>query len=83
MSMHSTKSIVERCYNKQVSAPLLETRVFSMIEDVMLKPEKLKACMEFFKATTRAAHQQLENELRSIDQAKEEALQKATQARRQ
>jgi hypothetical protein len=45
--MHSKKSIIRRCYNKEVKAGLLEAQVFSMIESTMLDPEKLKGCMEY------------------------------------
>jgi hypothetical protein len=60
--MHSKKSIVRRCYNKEVKAGLLEAQVFSMIESTMLDPEKLKGCMEYFKESARLAQLELEIE---------------------
>ena len=65
--MHSKKSSVERCQNKEVKAELLDARVCTMIEEIMLDPEKLKGCMDFFKGTTRAAHLKLKEDLRAID----------------
>ena len=60
--MHSKKSIIRRCYNKEVKAGLLEAQVFSMIESTMLDPEKLKGCMEYFKESARLAQLELEIE---------------------
>jgi hypothetical protein len=44
-----------------------------MIEEIMLDPEKLKECMDFFKETTRAAHLKLTQDLRAIDRHMQDA----------
>ena len=46
--MHSANTEVRRCYSKEIRAELVETKLFEVIEDVMLKPNKLREYMPFF-----------------------------------
>ena len=66
--MHSKKSVLDRCCNKEISAPILEARVDARIQAWMLDPTKLKDCMEYFKDSVRTARHALESQLKAIDQ---------------
>ncbi len=49
--LHSKKSQIDRCHNPQVKSELLENRVFAMVKDVLLNPEKLHECMDSSRRT--------------------------------
>jgi site-specific DNA recombinase len=53
--MHSANTEIRRCYSKEIRAELLETKVFEMIEDVMIEPTELRQNMPFFADNNRVA----------------------------
>ena len=67
--LHSKNSQIDRCYNPQVKSELLETRVLSMVKDVLLNPERLRECMDFSKEDTWQADLEIEKELKSIHES--------------
>ena len=66
-SLHSKHSDIKRCSNPEIKGPLLENCVFAAIEQVMLSPERLRECMDYFKEDQRDAWERIEKELRAID----------------
>ena len=74
--MHSKKSDIRRCDNKEISARYLEDHVFALIAAVMFDREKIRRCMDFFKEKTKAAHLRLEKELKAIEDAMQSLAEK-------
>jgi hypothetical protein len=67
--LHSKNSEIDRCHNPQIKSELLEARVFAMVRDVMLDPQELRGCMDFFKEDTGRTELRIEKELKSIDES--------------
>lgn len=65
--LHSKKVEKQLCKNPEVSARLLEPCVFKMIEDVMLKPDKLLPCTDYIKNQLNFTHQKLEKEINDLE----------------
>jgi site-specific DNA recombinase len=61
--MHSANSEIRRCYSKEIRAELLEAKVFGMIEDVLINPNKLRDRMPFFTEDHRAASRRRDRKL--------------------
>jgi site-specific DNA recombinase len=57
--MHSANTEIRRCYSKEIRAELLETKVFEMIEDVMIDANKLRDYIPFFGVASRRRDRKL------------------------
>ena len=64
--MHSANTEIRRCYSEEIKAELLETKVFGMIENVMLNANKLRDHMPFFAEDRRAASRRRDRKLGRI-----------------
>jgi site-specific DNA recombinase len=64
--MHSANTEIRRCYSKEIRAELVETKVFEMIQDVILNPNKLRDYMPFFAEDHRAASRRRDRKLGRI-----------------
>jgi hypothetical protein len=64
--MHSANTEIRRCHSKEIRAELLEAKVFEMIEDVMIKANKLRNHMPFFAEDHRAAWRRRDRKLAQI-----------------
>jgi hypothetical protein len=64
--MHSANTNIVRCHSKEIRAELLETKVFQMIQAVMLEPVKLRKNMAFFTDDGRIAARRRARKLERI-----------------
>jgi site-specific DNA recombinase len=61
--MHSANTEIRRCHGKEIRAELLEAKVFGMIENVVLNPNKLRDHMPFFAEDHRAVSRRRDRKL--------------------
>lgn len=65
--MHAKKSDRHLCKNPEVSARLIEPRVFKMIEEEMLNPDRLIMCTDYMKNKGSTTQIKLEGKLKNIE----------------
>ena len=65
---HIKSAPINRCVSSEISAPVMEAKVFGIIEKNMLDPENLKKHMDFFKSKGRNAQIKMEQKLKNLEQ---------------
>lgn len=62
---------IKRCANPEVSVRVLDPVVWEMIEEIVLKPAKLKRHLSDWESEVRSTQTKMEKELRKLDQAEQ------------
>jgi hypothetical protein len=57
----------ERCHNPEVSAAVLEPFIFSLIQDTLLDPQRIRACMGLFAQKEGTVERLIERQIEEID----------------